>query len=369
MAVRKVMRRGAWVWRARVVVHGRTASAHCSRRDEAQRAEAELRDRLEKAASNGAPDRARRGAKTLAEFAEEFLATYAVANNRPSTVREKRRCLARSILRALGTLRLNEIDARRIEQYKADRLMSTTHKGTKPKAKTINEELAILATILRVAYDWGELEKLPPIKRLKVQPPDFDFLDFDEAERLIVGASSMPWPWCTMIPLACWTGLRLEELRGLQWDDVDLVARRIHVRRAADDHDELQPPKNGRSRIVDLPRRAVDALRQHKHLRGPFAFCREDGRILSTWQCESKSKDERDDGPIARVCRRIGLRRIGWRVLRHTYASHLVMRGATLLEVKELLGHSSLDMTLRYAHLSPSSRRAAVDLLDRPTAI
>jgi site-specific recombinase XerD len=48
----------------------------------------------------------------------------------------------------------------------------------------------------------------------------------------------------------------------------------------------------------------------------------------------------------------------------HTYASHLMMRGANVLEVKELLGHSTLAMTMRYSHLSPSARRAAVSLLD-----
>jgi len=366
MAVSKVKRRGSWIWRARVVVGGTVATAYRSRKDEALQAETELRERMSVPGSTRerAPP-CEKETKTLAQFADEFMSTYATTNNRPSTVREKRRCLARSILPALGALPLADIGARQIEHYKAARLASTTCKGTKPQAKTINEELAILGKILRLAHEWGEIEKMPPIKRLKVRPPDFDFLDFDEAERLITGAAAMPSPWCAMIPIACWTGLRLSELRGLQWDDVDLVARRIHVRRAADDEDELHPPKNGRARIVDLPRRAVEQLRAHKHLRGPFVFCRDDGRILPTWECESKSKRERDDGPLAKLCRRIGLRRIGWHALRHTYASHLIMRGASIVEVKELLGHASLTMTLRYAHLSPSSRRAAVDLLER----
>ena len=52
--------------------------------------------------------------------------------------------------------------------------------------------------------------------------------------------------------------------------------------------------------------------------------------------------------------------------LRHTFASHLVMRGVALKEVQELLGHATIDMTMRYAHLSPEVRREAVQVLDRP---
>jgi len=67
-----------------------------------------------------------------------------------------------------------------------------------------------------------------------------------------------------------------------------------------------------------------------------------------------------------RACKRAGLRRIGWHVCRHTFASHLVMRGAPIKAVQELMGHSTMEMTMRYSHLSPDVRRDAVGLLDKP---
>jgi len=63
--------------------------------------------------------------------------------------------------------------------------------------------------------------------------------------------------------------------------------------------------------------------------------------------------------------KRAGIRRIGWHALRHTFASHLVMRGAPIKAVQELLGHATIEMTMRYSHLSPDVRRDAVALLDR----
>jgi len=307
----------------------------------------------------------KREVPTLRKFADTFLNIYANTNNRPSTAREKRRCLGRAILPALGDLRLDRIGPREIEAYKASRLASKTVMGRKPANKTVNEELAILAKILRVAQEWGEIASVPAIKRLKVPPSSFDFLDEGELERLLAAAKTAEDPWCTMIPIACLTGLRLGELRGLEQDHVDLVARRIHVRQAADDQGEIHPPKSGKARVVDLPQRAVEILKAHRHLRGPFVFCREDGSMLQHWHCESRER-RGDSGPLSRVCKRAGLRSISWHDLRHTYASHLVMRGATLQEVQELLGHASITMTMRYAHLSPARRRAAVDLLDRP---
>jgi len=60
-----------------------------------------------------------------------------------------------------------------------------------------------------------------------VPRPGFDFLDFEEARRLVEAARHAPEPWRAMIPTALWTGLRLGELRALRWDDVELVAARM----------------------------------------------------------------------------------------------------------------------------------------------
>ncbi len=63
------------------------------------------------------------------------------------------------------------------------------------------------------------------------------------------------------------------------------------------------------------------------------------------------------------------LRRIGWHVLRHTFASHLVMRGVPLKAIQELLGHATIEMTMRYSHLSPHVGRDAVRLLDSTSSV
>jgi site-specific recombinase XerD len=72
--------------------------------------------------------------------------------------------------------------------------------------------------------------------------------------------------------------------------------------------------------------------------------------------------------PLWRACKKAGLRMIGWHVLRHTFASHLAMRGVPLKAVQELLGHATIEMTMRYAHLAPTVKREAVAQLDLPAS-
>jgi integrase len=115
-------------------------------------------------------------------------------------------------------------------------------------------------------------------------------------------------------------------------------------------------PKNGRSREVPLSDDAVAALRSlPSRFPGGQVFAQPDGRMLTKGECKH---------PLWRACRKAGLRQVGWHVLRHSFASHLAMRGVAIKAIQELLGHGTLEMTMRYAHLSPDVRRDAVRLLD-----
>jgi hypothetical protein len=148
------------------------------------------------------------------------------------------------------------------------------------------------------------------VRWLKVPPPEFNFLTFAEAVRLVDGADA---EWRAMILLALRTGLRQGELLGLKWDDVDLVAGRLTVRRSAV-RGVVGTPKNGKSREVPL---SDDAIAIVRSLPSRFprenVFAHEDGRMLTKGDCKH---------PLSRACRKTGLRRIGWRVMRQSFALH-----------------------------------------------
>lgn len=284
-------------------------------------------------------------APTLSTFSKDFIETYAMTNNKPSEVEAKRVSFRLHLLPALGQSRLDQIGVKEIEQYKAQKLAENL------SPKTINNHLTMLRRLLVVAVEWGQLGAVPPIRWLAVPDAEFDFLDFEEAERLVAAADG---EWRAMIVLGLKGGLRQGELLALRWEDVDLVVGRMLVRRAVA-RGKIGTPKSGRSREVAIGKNAVAALRQHRHLHGELIFSRSDGALLTKGECK---------WPLWRACKRAGIRRIGWHVLRHTFASHLVMRGAPLKAVQELLGHATIEMTMRYAHLSPDVRQKAAELLD-----
>jgi integrase len=209
--------------------------------------------------------------------------------------------------------------------------------------------------MLVVARKRGLIEFVPDVEWLKRDQVEFDFLDFAEAERLLAAAHG---EWRTMILTALRTGMRHGELIGLRWQDVDLVAGRVVVRQNVV-NGKIGTPKSGKPREIPLGVEARIALKEHRHLRGPLVFCSMSGGLLGIVDTRL---------PLWRACKKAGLRQIGWHALRHTFASHLVMRGASMKAVQELLVHSSIQMTMRYAHLAPEVVNETVRLLDAPSA-
>jgi integrase len=207
--------------------------------------------------------------------------------------------------------------------------------------------------MLSVARDWKIIKHIPKVEWLKTPEPPYDFLSFEEAGKMIESGESM---WRNMIVTALKTGLRLGELLGLCWSDINLDTGLLVVRHNLI-RGVLGTPKNGRTREVPLCDDVIHALRGHRrdyHF-GDFVFCRPGGE---------PNTDNSSRKPLRRACRKAGIREIGWHVLRHTFASHLVMRGASMKAVQELLGHSDIKTTMRYSHLSPEIRRDTVQMLN-----
>jgi integrase len=172
-------------------------------------------------------------------------------------------------------------------------------------------------------------------------------------ERLLTAAQENPSTRLIVL-LGGDAGLRCGEIAGLQWEDVDLDKRQLCVQRA-DWKGQVTAPKGGRLRYVPMTLRLAAVIRKHRHLRGPRVLDQPDGKPLTT-------KIVADH--VRRAARRAGLPNNGIHVLRHTFCSHLAMRGAPARAIQELAGHQDIGTTQRYMHLSPATLDSAIRLLD-----
>ncbi len=283
----------------------------------------------------------------FAAFAAEFMKTYVAANNKPSERAAKACILEHHLLPAFGEMRCDEIRMHAIESMKAEKLAAGLSR------KRVNNILACLGKILRYAHEAEVIASVPKIKLLKVPPPRFDFLTFDELERLLDAVKDDP-ERRTLFLVGAEAGLRQGEIIALEWSDVDFVAGVLTVRQSSW-RGIVDSPKSGRDRKIPLTARLSSALRARRHLKSARVFCREDGTPFTRSGVESA---------LWYACKRAGLRHVGSHVLRHTFCSHLAMRGAAPKAIQELAGHSTLAMTMRYMHLAPTALREAISLLN-----
>jgi integrase len=221
--------------------------------------------------------------------------------------------------------------------------------------KTVNNVLTVLNVALKKAVEWDVIDRvLCTVRLLPIPKPTASFHDFDDYERLVTGAERGDANTLLCVLLGGDAGLRCGEMMALTWNDVDLKKRQLCVQHS-DWKGHVTTTKGGRLRHVPMTMRLAAALKQHRHLRSERVLCTSDGQPLTQKMVRAL---------VIRVSRRAGLAKAGVHILRHTFCSHLAMRGAPARAIQELAGHMDLSTTQRYMHLSPAAVEAAIRLLD-----
>jgi integrase len=218
--------------------------------------------------------------------------------------------------------------------------------------KSIKNIRTTLHTLLGFAVKWGYLAKMPELPDVIVPESSFDWYQPDEASQLLAAARDDRAR--TILLFALHTGVRMGEQRAVRWSDIDFERRIITIRRSAPKWLVIEKsPKSNRHRHVDLTPELAAALENIRHP-GEVIFCNPDGSKLLPGQFHEV---------LWAAQKKAGLRRIKWHELRHSFASILTTGGAPLRVVQSLLGHSSIRMTERYAHLAPGQSAGFMHLL------
>jgi site-specific recombinase XerD len=296
---------------------------------------------------------------TVKEFFEKYL-VYAETNLARSSV--ERYCSAianfqRFLSGEKKTTRLIQLNPEMIERYKTYRRNeeitpngreNSTKSRNGVKANTLNFELTALKTAFNVAIKWGYLKDNPTqgVKQIKVKdarPPRF--LTKSEIRSLLEKAEP---GFRDILMIFLNTGMRRGEVENLRWEDIDLKRRRIKVRCREDWN-----PK-GTERNIPINDRLLAVLTRMSENRS------------GEWVIKSQAKRNRGQlrPRFVALTKKCGLAEVTQiHVLRHTFASHLVMNGVDLPTVQKLLGHADIQTTMIYAHLAPDHLVSAVEKL------
>jgi integrase len=352
MAVRKI-RNAWWVDFRTDYIRYRKRSPE-NTKSGAEAYESALRQRLARGEPITKVARSDEQELTFRQFAWQWFQEYVVPNNKASEQRNKRHILNASLIPFFGKFPIRQITSHHIELYKAATLKKDIAR------KSVNNRLTVLRKCLVTAYEWLELPgALPKVRLLKCPPAITDYLSADECALLLSHAEKVIRE---MILTALRTGMRQGELKGLQWSSIDWQNQIITVRHSRCDYTkQLDSPKSNRARHIPIDVDVYAMLFKRKKDTG-YVFLNEregnqpfNGKYLAH--------------RLAEVCAKAKIRKIGWHALRHTFASHLAMRGVPLNTVQMLMGHSVITTTMRYAHVAPSTLRAAINTLNPKTML
>ena len=245
----------------------------------------------------------------------------------------------------LGAYALNRLSPSILVECR-EKLLQERIQNKSRTVATVNRYLTTFSTVLNIAcreWEWLDDSPMRKVKKYKEPRGRVRFLDSDEKERLleVCRLSKNPQLFLIVI-LAISTGMRQGEILNLTWTDVDLEMGKAI----------LHKTKNGDRRVVPIVSVALEFLRKHKQTQTVdtlFVFPNEQGtepiKIRSSWE---------------RARKEAGVEDFRFHDLRHTFASYLAMNGASLPELADSMGHKTLVMVKRYAHLSEAHTASVV---------
>jgi integrase len=298
----------------------------------------------------GLDEPAKRPELTVAELCQKFLSEF--VSPRIKDI-DRYRCNARYSLTRLLPL-VGDVPIVQLKRLDLERVRNVLSR--RYRANTVRASIRPLSTALSWAVREGWLEH-NPAHQLDLPPRERsqEHLTADEASRLLATAeqgtraSGSPTQWSryVAVSLALRLGLRRGEIFGLRWCDVDLEDEQLTVARSY-----RLKPKNNKPRQLPLPPELAALLREWRDL-CPTT----DERVIcpvlhgGRWGMSSS----RASHGLARLLRIAGCRPLerGFHALRHSFATHFVRSGGSVVALQRLLGHSDISTTMIYTHANP----------------
>ena len=285
--------------------------------------------------------------KTLIEAVEAYL-------GRPGGYSSDTKRMTDKYLQYWPTHRLDEITSDEITQY----AHHSHYEGGNPKNKpgTIKRDLSYLKAVLNHAQRIGWLDRVPFIDMPIVNNKRMVFLNDQEVTHLLDTARDIGPHLTSLLIFLIYTGARLGEALTLEWSQVDFNREEIVLTSRKGRKKKLKyrtVPLH--AKIIAELERVLPEARIGRVFRNSFG---------KPWALREHNNT---GSPVRKVWERIrneaGMPHVRIHDLRHTFASRLRMQGAPLETIAELLGHSSLDMTMRYAHVAPTHLRETIQTL------
>ena len=308
---------------------------------------------------------------TFREYATEWLRTYVSVHCKERTVEFYETVIRLHLLPTLGGLRLSDLSRERVRTLVADRAAAGLARGT------LAGIVATLRAICNQAVEEGKMAQNPAARlgrfyRGKTEKEGRQTDAFTERElALILKTAEREYPeHFDLITTAAWTGMRMGEVLGLQWPDIDFEGRFIEVRRTVywrGNGLRVNSPKSGKGRRVAIPQLLAKQLRQRRDILAAQAVV--EGREPSVWVFPNRAGNPQDGVNLLKrnwypLLAKGGLRRLSFHALRHTYSSLLIQSGESLAFIQQQLGHASIQTTVDvYGHLVPGDNREGLDRL------